>query len=1031
MPGVTSIVAAIALLASVAWAEPSCPGTASVSLFARNVSGVSPVVLTVEGERAADAVGCVGGGAASYHETVECSGSGIVSCGRIAGLAPGSWVHRVSLSVPGSEPQVQAQRSVLLAGQTVAVSNALLWTVYPRTFVVRSAAPDDPQGGLQMKLDEAAQYTAANDGPVLVTFSALTFPGAVAPKRIYLVDPTRKPPCAIAARNHCPPTGTLADPTAGLCFTGNRIVVDGLDLDARAGGVVLSVGTCARAVVRVSGGDNVLRGLVIEGSQAPSPASQLDVLAITGPGALRNLLEQSTIRGATSGDAVTVASGAIDNLIVASEITGAKDKGVKVVDGSAVRIERSCLHDNFDGGVQLTTSDPTATVGGSVVAIENVVQHNVGGGAQHGFIVGVEGKQIETHLETRGNVVRFNGARGVSISNEATADLANDVVSDNYRAGLRIRTTLAGAAPVATVRGGMFACNYAPGYCVNSLGAATGSVCRLDADCGRCVGGTEQCRQDGDCPSGRLCAFDVCKLEYCGPARCGTNICCPATSVSTGAGLAFDKPCLDCSTPTVDLGTVDDAGANAFTRNVNVNATGTGITPGINMSAGLTAVVPAEGNQWEHCGEGCSVAQVLAADVRVVTGATPPSLGTPMPSHAGPAPVVTAVSPPRPRAGDLVRVYGGPFDAIAGADCSPSGLPADPCSAANANVAARNAGDPARGNRVAIALDGVTYDAPVHQVTPAMLVFAMPVDCDAPGTITLARGSQVGLPAALCDPKGCADRPAGAPCDDGDACTLDDHCDGAGGCAAGAPRECAAPCLECDPAVGCVPKPLTAACDDRNVCTLGDHCSGESNTCVPFEVLTCASACLTGACDPEQGCVRKAQGTTCRDGAGPCDVAETCDGASPDCPADVFRAADGVCRAATGPCDVTETCTGTGPDCPPDAFAPAVVSCDDASACTTNDHCSGTADACTGTPVVCDQACLTGVCDPGLGCVARDGASALTCRVDECAKARLHRKVRKLGVIIDNALEQGKTPKARRVARLRTLLTRCGVEMPR
>jgi hypothetical protein len=114
-----------------------------------------------------------------------------------------------------------------------------------------------------------------------------------------------------------------------------------------------------------------------------------------------------------------------------------------------------------------------------------------------------------------------------------------------------------------------------------------------------------------------------------------------------------------------------------------------------------------------------------------------------------------------------------------------------------------------------------------------------------------------------------------------------------------------------------------------------------------------------------------------------------------------------------------------------DRFAPASASCDDASACTVEDHCSGIADECTGDAIVCDQPCLTGICDPQSGCIPRDGASALTCRVDECTRAGLHRKIRKLGVLIDHAIDRrGKRPKARRIERLRSLLARCGVTTP-
>jgi hypothetical protein len=289
----------------------------------------------------------------------------------------------------------------------------------------------------------------------------------------------------------------------------------------------------------------------------------------------------------------------------------------------------------------------------------------------------------------------------------------------------------------------------------------------------------------------------------------------------------------------------------------------------------------------------------------------------------------------------------------------------------------------------------VSHGAAVHQVTPSMLMFKMPVDCDAAGTVTVARGTTVGSPGVICDPKGCLDQPAGSPCEDGNACTVDDTCDGEGACVGGGPLVCDGPCLACDPASGCVPKPSTASCDDQSACTVGDHCSGQANTCVSRGTLDCAAPCLTGACDPALGCEPKPAGSTCREPVGPCDVAESC--------------------------------TGSSSDCPPDQFAPVTTSCDDGSACTVGDHCSGASDVCAGAPASCDDPCLTGVCDPGAGCVPRDGASALTCRIRECRKARFKRETRHLALLIDHAIERGKLPKARRVQRLKSLLERCGL----
>src|SRR2546428_43431 len=81
--------------------------------------------------------------------------------------------------------------------------------------------------------------------------------------------------------------------------------------------------------------------------------------------------------------------------------------------------------------------------------------------------------------------------------------------------------------------------------------------------------------------------------------------------------------------------------------------------------------------------------------------------------------------------------------------------------------------------------------------------------------------------------------------------------------------------------------------------------------------------------------------------AGPCDVAESCDGIADACPADAKQPATFSCRAAAGPCDVAETCDGIGDACPVDAKQPATLSCRAAAGpCDQAERCDGSTDAC-------------------------------------------------------------------------------------
>ncbi|MCC6764619.1 MAG: metallophosphoesterase [Deltaproteobacteria bacterium] len=88
-------------------------------------------------------------------------------------------------------------------------------------------------------------------------------------------------------------------------------------------------------------------------------------------------------------------------------------------------------------------------------------------------------------------------------------------------------------------------------------------------------------------------------------------------------------------------------------------------------------------------------------------------------------------------------------------------------------------------------------------------------------------------------------------------------------------------------------------------------------------------------------------GTICRTAAGPCDVAETCGGASGACPANGFAESSTVCRASTGGCDPAELCSGSSATCPSNTIAGAGTVCRaSAGACDPEEACDGSSSAC-------------------------------------------------------------------------------------
>src|SRR5262245_28537578 len=527
---------------------PPCPAPATVRILADNLSADDTVSLRVRGELLSAASNtCGGGGPATYDVTLTCAGHGPVSCGMLpAAIQPGVWVHHVDVQVTGSDPQHQSQRSVVLAS-TAAVSNVVVWTVFSRTFVIHQA--DAESDDFRNQLDQAAAFTAPDpNAHALVTFDPSTFPGSSSPTQV-LVGFDRGPPRMCDTKT-CVPDGLKA----AYCLTGSRITVDALDDLGERGGIVLVNGTCERYLLRIYGSDNVLRGLELRGIEVLDPnnpsSAVVDTLAIVGSDSQRNRIEQCIVRGGLGGapgrgDALSVGDDAgspggtdHDAVIVDSEITGAQDKGIKVVGGGHATVQTSCVHDNMNGGIQ-------ATEGGNVTAIRNVVQLNRLASAQNGLLVGVPDEiGAANTMTTDGNVVRFSGARGISVVNAGSGVFTSDVVVENQQSGIKIETTIPGPTPTAMLRGVGLACNHK----------------RVLGTCFPPSQVPVPCTQNSDCAVPTTCSY-------------------PSGGESPGLGVGVDFGLSNgmdlcsaggCANPLVDLGTAGrGAGRNALAQNPN------------------------------------------------------------------------------------------------------------------------------------------------------------------------------------------------------------------------------------------------------------------------------------------------------------------------------------------------------------------------------------------------------------------------------------------------------------------------------
>ena len=218
---------------------------------------------------------------------------------------------------------------------------------------------------------------------------------------------------------------------------------------------------------------------------------------------------------------------------------------------------------------------------------------------------------------------------------------------------------------------------------------------------------------------------------------------------------------------------------------------------------------------------------------------------------------------------------------------------------------------------------------------------------------------------------------SGQACEDGNPCTHDDSCDSAGHCRPGVGIVCvddACNTRVCDGSATCkaIPKSMGGACNDGNACTFGETCDGAGN-CRPGTSVSCVSdACNNRVCNGTATCkVTPRAGNRCDDGQ-PCSFDDTCK-------------ADGSCVGTSIVCASDElaerSCNG-GPTC---TVKPKPgVDCDDGDPCTQGDvrrsdgSCHGMAYSC---PV---GACLlSSVCDGKGGCKSVSKPDETACDADK------------------------------------------------
>jgi hypothetical protein len=149
--------------------------------------------------------------------------------------------------------------------------------------------------------------------------------------------------------------------------------------------------------------------------------------------------------------------------------------------------------------------------------------------------------------------------------------------------------------------------------------------------------------------------------------------------------------------------------------------------------------------------------------------------------------------------------------------------------------------------------------------------------------------------------------------------------------------------------------------------------------------VCCNTTCSGGACDACNlpgsvgTCGLAPSSTQCRASAGGCDLAETCTGSSPACPADVYSPEGTLCRTSANSCDAAERCSGSSANCPGDEALPNGTTCGSPSA--------GAWSACGGYSDTCDESGAQSRTVTAYACTSGACGSSATTETQACGRS--------------------------------------------
>jgi hypothetical protein len=663
-----------------------------------------------------------------------------------ADLAPGVWVHHVRAL--GTVDYAQHQQTLVIGDGEA--PNVVDWRLF-RTVLTVNRGDDGGDGVCDgtCTLRDAIDTATVSPAPVLIRFDADVLADAHGRVQIYIDHNApllvRASGTEIDGRDATGNPSPLSDFPDRTYPTTITLIAENANPDpSQACPCTESNGGVIRVQadrVRLEG-LAIMRQLAAEGTiccgdqdlvafDAGSQDSGVSTCLLDGGAqAIRSAqVAQGETQGPTGKDCVeartTGATADHPVMVENSELRYCHDRGVKSKAGY-LRLERNWIHHNLRGGVFALSPTGGLTDKGIVEAIANLIERDgwncpSGKPSDCGPRARITRRQASemsaqgnlTELITAGNVLRDGVLQGMYFQGRSEGAIADDLVcgiSNEGGGGIGILVKLITPVPPMP------------------------------------------CLSEDDCEDDAMCLNGQCVEDTSGAPTVSVRGTATVYNADSGVRLNGYR--------SADFGTdgAANAGHNAFADN---GFTATGVPRlkrnFVNALVDTTALVPAQGNQWQHCYpvsgatmDTCSASSISRNDTNNTNSAAQPDrvdADHPEPHASTGALAIDSVAPLRIVAGGLVHIDGRGFDAISGnspdiPDC--------------AGLKGGNSCEPLHGTCVEFLVNGRwTAAGDVLAVTPTHLVVRSPLTCVAPTLLRVRRqvlngGEIASVPVPFC-----------------------------------------------------------------------------------------------------------------------------------------------------------------------------------------------------------------------------------------------------------------------------------------